>query len=318
LNVRDELIALRFSSRSLTGPDSGEAFHELYGRKILKLEIEPLREKPVDIDVSVRALPGLAVAHAETSALVCRHTAMMIDNDDPVVVFNYSGSATYWQNGCETQIGPGEAILATSGLVGKAVSHTPRRLVDCRISRALIAPLVKGFDDAIGKPIKSPVLPFLLDYLKILNDARTLAHPGMQRAVVTHALDLAALLMGARPDAAEVAKERGMAAARMGRLKEYIAAQAGNPGLTLAGVAAKLGISTSYVRKLFETEGTNFTEFVRSHRLAIAYRMLTDQGAISRSISDIAHASGFNDLSYFNRTFRRVYGASPSDIRAGI
>jgi AraC-like DNA-binding protein len=316
LNVGDELVALRLSISSLTGPDSGDAFHELYGRKILKLEIEALNEGPIEVDLSLRALPGLAVAAGETSPMLCRHTAMMIDNDDPVIVFNYSGSATYWQNGYEAHIGPGEAILTTNGLAGTALGHTARRQVNCRISRALIAPLVQDFDDAIGKSIKSPVLPFLLSYLKIINDAETLAHPDMRRSVVTHVLDLAALVLGARPDAAQVARERGVPAARTRRLKEYIAAEAGNPGLTLATVAAKHGISTSYVRKLFDAEGTNFTKFVLSQRLASAYRMLTDTGAIGRSVSDIAHTAGFNDLSYFNRTFRRVYGASPSDIRA--
>jgi AraC-like DNA-binding protein len=316
LDVRDEPIALRLSSRSLAGPDSDEAFHELYGRRILKVEIEPLQDEPIDVDISLRTLPGLAIATAETSPILCRHTAMMIDNDDPVIVFNYSGSATYRQNGHETHIGPGEAILTTNGLVGTALCHVARRQVNCRISRALIAPLVKDFDDAIGKPINNPVLPYLLSYLKLVNGNQPLSYPGVQRTVVTHILDLAALLLGARSDAAEIARERGVPAARMQRLKDYIVAEAGDPGLTLTTVAEKHGISTSYVRKLFEAEGTNFTEFVLNQRLARAYLMLTDPGSFDRPITDIAHAAGFNDLSYFYRTFRRVYGAVPSDIRA--
>lgn len=289
----------------------------MYGRKILKLEIEPLREQetPVEVDISLRGLPGLAVARAETSPFLCRHTAMMIDNDDPVIVFNHCGSATYRQNGHETQIGPGDAILTTAGLPGTAVSHTARRLVNCRISRALIAPMVKDFDDAIGKPINSPVLPFFLSYLKLVNDTQTLSDPRTRQSVVTHIVDLAAVVLGGGSDAAQRARQYALPSARMQRIKDYIAAEAGNPGLTLAIVAAAHGISTSYVRKLFEAEGTNFTEFVLNHRLARAYRMLTDHGSINRRISDISHAAGFNDLSYFNRTFRRVYGASPSDVR---
>lgn len=316
LGIRDEPTELRLSSRSFTGPDSGEAFHELYGRKILKVEIEPLQQTPVEVDLSLRGLPGLAVASAETSPLLCRHTATMIDNDDPVIVFNHRGTATYRQNGHETHIGPGEAILTTNGLVGTALSHTARRQVNCRISRTLIAPLVRDFDDAIGKPINSPMLPFFLNYLKLVNDTQIPSDPRMWQPVVTHILDLAALVLGARSDAAQLARRRAVPAAHMQRLKDYIATEAGNPGLTLAVVAAKHRISTSYVRKLFEAEGTNFTEFVLNHRLARAYRMLTDHGSIGRRISDIAHAAGFNDLSYFNRTFRRAYGASPSDIRA--
>jgi AraC-like DNA-binding protein len=33
------------------------------------------------------------------------------------------------------------------------------------------------------------------------------------------------------------------------------------------------------------------------------------------AVSAIAFEAGFGDLSYFNRAFRRVYGATPSDVR---
>jgi AraC-like DNA-binding protein len=34
-----------------------------------------------------------------------------------------------------------------------------------------------------------------------------------------------------------------------------------------------------------------------------------------QTISSLAYALGFGDLSYFNRTFRHRYGCSPSDVR---
>ena len=34
-----------------------------------------------------------------------------------------------------------------------------------------------------------------------------------------------------------------------------------------------------------------------------------------RRISDIAFDCGFNDLSYFNRAFRKRFGATPSELR---
>ena len=36
-----------------------------------------------------------------------------------------------------------------------------------------------------------------------------------------------------------------------------------------------------------------------------------------RPVSSIAYDVGFGDLSYFNRSFRRAYGATPSDVRSG-
>jgi AraC-like DNA-binding protein len=44
--------------------------------------------------------------------------------------------------------------------------------------------------------------------------------------------------------------------------------------------------------------------------------MMTDPRYADHRVSAIAFAAGFGDLSYFNRTFRRRFGATPSDLRA--
>jgi AraC-like DNA-binding protein len=46
--------------------------------------------------------------------------------------------------------------------------------------------------------------------------------------------------------------------------------------------------------------------------------MSTDRRWADRNIASIAFDSGFGDLSYFNRTFKRFYGTSPSEIRRAI
>ncbi len=66
---------------------------------------------------------------------------------------------------------------------------------------------------------------------------------------------------------------------------------------------------------LFEKKGLTFSDFVLGERLARVHHVLIDPGLRHRPISDIAFAAGFGDLSYFNRTFRRRYGATPSDVR---
>jgi len=84
-----------------------------------------------------------------------------------------------------------------------------------------------------------------------------------------------------------------------------------------AAVAKRQRISDSYIRKLFEGEGTSFSEFVLARRLVRAHRMLTDRRWADRNIAWIAFESGFGDLSHFNRTFKRFYGSPPSEIRGG-
>ncbi len=50
-------------------------------------------------------------------------------------------------------------------------------------------------------------------------------------------------------------------------------------------------------------------------RLARAYRILSDARFVERNISAVAFESGFSDVSYFNRTFRKRFGAAPSEVR---
>ena len=43
--------------------------------------------------------------------------------------------------------------------------------------------------------------------------------------------------------------------------------------------------------------------------------MLTDKRCAHLNIAQIAHESGFGDVSYFHRVFRRHFCATPSDLR---
>jgi AraC-like DNA-binding protein len=89
----------------------------------------------------------------------------------------------------------------------------------------------------------------------------------------------------------------------------------GRNELSLPEVASRCGLSPRQAQRLFEQAGTTFTEFVLEQRLLLARKLLGDPRGRVRKISDIAHSAGFSDLSYFNRAFRKRFGATPSDLR---
>jgi len=138
----------------------------------------------------------------------------------------------------------------------------------------------------------------------------------MAGQVASHLTDLVALALGATGDSAEVARGRGLRAARLSAIKADIVANLAGPDLAIAAVAARHGVTPRYVGMLFESEGSSFTDFVLEQRLYRAHRMIADPRHADRMISAIAFASGFGDLSYFNRTFRRRFGMTPSEVRA--
>lgn len=84
--------------------------------------------------------------------------------------------------------------------------------------------------------------------------------------------------------------------------------------LTVGSIAAYEGVTPRAVQKLFHREGTTFSKYLLEQRLALAMAQLLSSPPDAR-ISDIAYGVGFNDLSYFNRTFRRRYGTRPTEVR---
>lgn len=314
----DEFTAMRLVSARHEGRDGIEAFRETYGRAVMRLEIDPTPGFPFELDFQVRGMPGFGVAWGHLSPTRNRHTSAMIDDDDLVLVYAPKGRGTLRQAGKETSIENGEAVLVSNGIAGEFLGDVPSQLCNFRFDRALLSSLAGGIDDALLRRISrdSPALRLLAAYCGVVNDSEALASPELRRSIALHMHDLAALVVGATRDGAEIARTRGVRAARLHAIKRDIADAMGRHDLTAGAVAARQRISESYLRKLFESEGTSFTDFLLRQRLARAHRLLCDPRQALQKISVIAYEVGFADLSYFNRAFRRHYGCTPSEARA--
>jgi AraC-like DNA-binding protein len=105
-------------------------------------------------------------------------------------------------------------------------------------------------------------------------------------------------------------------AARFRAIKLDIANSLGRPDLSVATLADRHACTPRSLQRLFEAEGTTFTDYVLAERLAWAHLLLSDPGRDGDKISAIAYECGFGDISYFNRMFRRRFGVVPSEIRA--
>ena len=79
---------------------------------------------------------------------------------------------------------------------------------------------------------------------------------------------------------------------------------------TLADIA---GMSPSAFSRFFKLHtGRNLSEYIIEMRLGYASRMLVDT---AKSVAEISFQSGFNNLSNFNRIFKKKKGCSPSEFR---
>ena len=313
--INDEMKTLRVTTEAFHGDGGIDAFREIFGREILGIEIDPLDGHPLEINLTLRSLPGLAMASGSLSPMRNRHTSALLDNDDVVLVVMQSGIGEVNQYGRMAVVNEGEAVLTANGAEATFTGRTPTRVINLRLSRSLLAPHVADLDALVARPIPrdNRTLQLLVGYATVLNDQDELATSELRHMVAAHMHGMAALLLGGNGELA--VREQGQRAARLRSIKDDIIERIGRHDLTLADVARSQQISESYIRQLLAENGTTFTDFVLSGRLTRAHHMLIDPRYGDRSISAVAYEAGFGDLSYFNRTFRRRYGATPSDIR---
>ena len=83
-------------------------------------------------------------------------------------------------------------------------------------------------------------------------------------------------------------ESRGVRVARLQAVKSDICGNLGDCGLSVAAVAARQGVTSRYIHKLFESEGATFSEYVLDRRLCAAHRLLRNRRLVDRSIASVA------------------------------
>ncbi|MEF2920234.1 MAG: AraC family transcriptional regulator [Acutalibacteraceae bacterium] len=83
--------------------------------------------------------------------------------------------------------------------------------------------------------------------------------------------------------------------------------------LTVDEIAENVGISSSHFMKLFrEYTHTTCISYINKCRLTKAVELLQ---STRYNILDVATAVGYNNISLFNRDFKKIYGTTPKEVR---
>lgn len=94
---------------------------------------------------------------------------------------------------------------------------------------------------------------------------------------------------------------------------DIVEAQIINPEFDVSMFCSEMGMSqSSLFRKLKALTNLSTTEFIRSVKLKRAASLIKQK---SGRIDEIAFQSGFNDISYFNRCFKKQFGVTPKEYQ---
>ncbi len=267
-------------------------------------------DDPIRTDLWLRRLGDVHVAMIDTTP-VHFHTPPA-DDDAIYLGMTLSGGGVIDAAGAAHSVAPGDINLMAREQRCVTVVNQQSRILSVMVPRAHLAGRVRA-NEALR--LVNPAAARLLQSYAgaILAEPGPLAH-AEEAMLASHLADLAALTFGLDRPAPGAP---GVRAARRAAIKADIERHLGDPDLSLDALARRHRLSASYIRALFYDEETSFSDFVAERRLDLAARLLAGPADAKRTIAAIAFTAGFSDISWFNRSFRRRYGVTPSGWRAG-
>ncbi len=309
----------RVSTRDFAKREQLTAWREIFGRTVCNLDIDPVTADRFTSEATGWRLPGLGMLTGSTSGVRLTHSRELIVDDDLSFMTGPMPKWTARQLDRHAVLGPGDGVLMHNAEVGAITLPEGTPFLTFRVPVAAIAPLVPDVAAVVAKrvPADLKALRLLTRYLEILQDTAALATRQLQDLAATHVYDLLALALGATSEAGEIANGRGLRAARLQTILAEIRAHFSEPGFSPGDVASKLDVSPRYVQDVLHDTGVSFTERVMELKLQKARAMLAGARNGSIKVIDIAYGCGFGDISYFNRCFRRRFGAAPGEFRGG-
>ena len=313
-----DFTPIRFSTDAFSEAQRLPRWREEFGRALVGVDIDPLYpERPFHAEAVMRALPGVRTALCNTTTARYELTPALVSKSDGSIglIVNLGPKASASWLGESLDLSSGDAVAVLTEEPGKL---TCTRHLGIALPRAVLAARVEDLDRAVMRTIPGGAEPLrmLVRYIQLVQDEVALGTPELRQTVASHIHDLAALALGANREARHGALNT-VAAARLAAALADINRSFTEPGLTLAAVALRQGVSPRYLQRLFEQSGMPFTARVNELRLQRAFIMLlSKQHNRGRPISEIAWQAGFSNVSHFNRLFRKRFGDTPSGIRA--
>jgi AraC-like DNA-binding protein len=292
-------------------------FAELFEHFTNTGELDPAHDVPFRASMNSIHIGTTLLGRCDGTFTTVRreYRQVLATNDDRYCLARNTGSRTAQMihRGREFTMRPGAMVLLKLDepfFCSDGANH--KRFTNVHLPMATLRAMVPHVEERVGRELApGGTLSLAMDYSNMLLDHPSAAdQAGM--LIAAHLLDLAALGLGARGDLALAAERGGLRAVRLTAVLSILERRFLEPDFSAQKLAAAAGLSERYVNELLYEAGASFTTRLNELRLRKAAELLT---LTPRRISDIAFECGFNDLSYFNRSFRRRFGLTPTAAR---
>lgn len=234
------------------------------------------------------------------------------------LVYARRGALKTLMGGKRFTVRPGEFVLLDNTRFYQMEMETEHEAIDLMMPQGWLEKYLPDPQALLARPIDARTgwgapLGALLETLVSSLDEAPLPRPLIAEQI-GHLLGLATGFPEPAESSRQGSRHRGQLARQILR---RIESDYADPDLSPEAVAAEVGISKRYLQTLLAGSGTSFVQELNATRLDRASDLLSDARAGGLSVAEIAFRSGFLDAGYFTRLFRKRFGITPREWRAG-
>ncbi|MDP4024171.1 helix-turn-helix domain-containing protein [Methylobacterium sp. NEAU 140] len=257
------------------------------------------------------------LTHTVSSPVELAFRARHVDRNAPemvVIGLGLDGVGYQEQQGHGAQLGAGDISFLLRGRPFLAGTQSDYAEIRLAVPRETFQARVGGVDALAGRSIGAqPASAAFAACLRTVAASVAWMSESEAQAAVDGALHLLGRLVGdaaGRPDA-DLSQAAVASLARA-----HIARRMHDPDLNPGDIHVALGVSRARLYRAFAESG-GIAAAIRDARLDLARRRLEAPKDDRLRIATIAYGCGFTDVPTFNRGFRKRFGLSPRDLRAG-
>jgi len=265
------------------------------------------------------SLPGLALSVVRSGAQRVQRTPRAIAQSDDahlLVSVQTRGQGLLLQDGREAVLTPGDFALYDSTRPYTLRFDADFEQIVLKMRATQLQSLLRHTEQLTASTVsgRSGAGQLLCAMAHNLRDQAEALQPASAAAVVHGVLHVLAASLQALP-ACTKAEPSVMRAYHMARILRRIDERVHEPTLTIASIAAELGMSAGHLHRLFRNEPLSPAQYLWTRRLEACSRELLDPRRAHASVAEIAFSWGFNDASHFSRSFREHFHMSPREWR---
>jgi len=308
-----------FSTAEVHPRDRFDYWHSVACKNLVAHDSTPESRHTFQAEMHFGALADLSLVLFENSPMSIshsqRHCARM-RSDEVFVCRMISGRLMLEQAGREVVMESGDLTLLDPLLPYDGKFSAGVKLLVLKAPRYALEARVGKTTDMITRSMK-PVEPehrLASEFLAMLPDYAGRLGIAATEIIKEQALDLVAVSLAKTHESPRPYLSSAKASALL-NVRAAIESRLSDPRLDAETVAAAAGVSVRYANTLLAQEGTSIVRLIQSRRLERCLRALKDPLQTHRTVSEIASAWGFSDMTHFGRRFKAAYGVLPSEFR---